>query len=801
MHRPILTSVFLALLNVSVTAWAGSIYEKNGVELQNGAVTCTKSGEIVFSDTFAASDVWKPEVENYQNLLKIQFDKEFLGTSTLFISGEGVPKTDTAWGVRSVPVPLPDAWKEKGSEFVLTVHFCTNVRLIGEMDPGDSYRNHLIWFDKDGNLCGKQQFSYISETSPTHFTEAQIYGTVPENAASFEIQLGFDRPNVDEGRFIAFRKISLALIPPDKPFQKKGLFVSEIIPEGGDFTWDAEMPEGTQVAFRISTADAAAEGRPGTWSPFCGPNNDQNAYFTEPFTIRAPFIRYEATLTPSKDGTRIPVLKNVSIRTKNGVRTEIPWKTRQDVFPPRVQIVSESPTKNTQIPLKIEIQDDAPIAWETFRASVDGADCTEKFVRSGNSVTMNPEATGWNEGLHSVSVEISDIYDNSVSANKCFLIGDVPTTPKVTLRDDGVTLIDGQPFFPIGIYGVMKREFNHFDFDEALAGLKAAGFNFAHSYSSPRTDEFLAAAEKYGFKLWCVAHEVDERFVNIERNHPAIIAWYLGDDTSDNTTPSELYDRDDAVKMVDPTRISVQADGVGAANRISKYEDYVLGTDAFLPEIYPVHKNDAECAEKCVAQVICDMKRTQADIANSGGAPRAVWPIIQYFQGWGWERFPTNQELRAMSFASLIYGANGITWYTYGGTVEPEKKKFNYGVTTSPERWENISILVTQIQTLSPVLLERTPTQPAPPEILSGPAKDALGNPSISVLVKKHEGNTYVFCVNSTPESVTACIVLPGLSEGEVLFENRTIQFRENVLKDEFQRFDVHIYKLTGTSD
>ena len=57
-----------------------------------------------------------------------------------------------------------------------------------------------------------------------------------------------------------------------------------------------------------------------------------------------------------------------------------------------------------------------------------------------------------------------------------------------------------------------------------------------------------------------------------------------------------------------------------------------------------------------------------------------------------------------MTFASLCNGARGMFWYAYCGVVDPEKKKFNYGVTSTPERWETICALATRLKKLTPIL-------------------------------------------------------------------------------------------------
>lgn len=341
---------------------------------------------------------------------------------------------------------------------------------------------------------------------------------------------------------------------------------------------------------------------------------------------------------------------------------------------------------------------------------------------------------------------------------------------KVTLRDDGFTLIDGKPFFPIGIYSVCKREFNDNDFDKAFAGLKGAGFNFAHTYGNSYNPEFLAAARKYGFKLWVYARMPDRKLLDEGRHNPSIIAWYLGDDTSGHQSPQELGDNNAAVKAVDPYRLTCQADPIGSDRMVSRYAAYVRGTDVFMPEIYPVrgevgHKTD----KTCVAETVCDMQRVASDVRLFGdGRPRGCWPIIQYFKGWGgWDHFPTREQLYAMTWAAVIHGAHGITWYTYGGFKSKKTGKNNEGITSTPERWQAISELACKLRDLSPVLLERTPRDQPTVEIVSGPAKDPLGkNPSVTALLKRHAGKAYLFAVNASPEPVTARITWAG---GETL--------------------------------
>ncbi|MBR5741576.1 MAG: hypothetical protein IKX91_03380, partial [Firmicutes bacterium] len=422
-------------------------------------------------------------------------------------------------------------------------------------------------------------------------------------------------------------------------------------------------------------------------------------------------------------------------------------------------------------------------------------------------------AGGWAQGLHTEEVCVADFHGYRTKSLKMFYVGDAPSTPKVTLRDDGMTLIDGKPFFAIGLYAVCKREFNGNSFDVAFKGLKEAGFNLAHTYGNAYDADFLASAAKYGLKLWVQARFPDKRLIDVGRHHPSIIAWYLGDDTASHISPELEADYDEDVKAVDPTRISVQADPIGGApSGVSRYADYVTATDGFMPEIYPVRNTTGDPTDAtCVAQTIRDMRQVAEDVRQYGdGNPRTCWAIIQYFKGWsGWKHFPTREQLFAMTFAAVIHGAHGVTWYTYGGFVDPEKDMYNYGVTTTPERWRNISALATQIQQLSPVLLERTDPNAQPTIVVErGPATNALDEPAVIALYKRHGAENYLIAVNSAFESVDVLFLFPKKLDAEqgapeLLYQDendKTLaqpKFQDGALRDSIERLGTRVYRWT----
>lgn len=790
----------IAAYCVVANAAESAVFLSKNVELVNGCVQANRSGKAVFHSSFESNEK-TPLQDNYENLLDFEFGKEYKGANSLFITrtkeedpNAQYPK-DTAWNVATNKISLDGV--EPGSSYVVRITTVASKDLKESSRIG-TYCSRVCWYDANGAEIGYKLTPIEAGNLPA---QQWFGGVVPENAASYDIQLGFDDPNIEVGDFIVVRSVDLEIVDDSNSYVLPGEFVSGVFP-GGNFSWDADVPEGAIIRFQISTADYVDDKKdsPAEFFSFVGPDGSDKTFFDEPFSVDAPFVRYKAFLIPN--GKATPVLKSVNI----GKNVDRNWTSYGGVNPPRVRLVGEyaKPSLKADAPLEFDIADVSYVKRASVKILLDDVDVTSQFIFTQNEANVlhcQGVFPAFEKGLHTAVVEAENVAGLSVSATRCFLIGEAPTTPQITLRDDGVTLIGGEPFFPIGIYGVCEREFNGNDIDEAFRGLKEAGFNFAHSYSMPREDKFLKAAEKYGFKLWSVARIPDERFVEVERHSPAIIAWYLGDDTSYNTTPSELYDYFDSCKAVDPTRLTVQADPVDALKNVSNYRPYVEGTDAFLPETYPVREDGEEAGWNCVAQTVLDVKVCRTDALDANDGPKAIWPIIQYFQGWGWKRFPTYAELRAMSFAALAAGANGITWYTYGGFVEPEKQKFNYGVTTTPERWNNICKIATQINELSPALLEVTEDAIQPKlTIVNGPVKDPYGNDSLVYLVKRRDSKNYLIAVNTTHEPIEVQLEFPKiitLKKPQAMYDESEVakpSVDGNVLSEKLEGFAVRIY-------
>ena len=818
--------------------FAGGVYSPFNVVFPNGVAQPSRSGPVALVDRFDAPDAW-PEIKNYRDALSIEVGAEFDGAPALVVARKTTNPDDpedgdTAWNATSVRRPLPKG--APGGEFVVRVAAKSSRTALAGNDDATWKGCAVLWFDGDGEPCGETPFLFAAGVGD-FFGSRAFSGRVPDAATSFAIRLGFDLPDFALDDWVAIRSVEFET-PVDSaaPFRRSGEFVSEIFPgAGAQVSWDADAPDGTAVRFQIATAPALPDVSdspqsaqtaqlppiPGDFGDFVGPDRTAATFFDAPFAVDAPFFRYKATLVPNADGSTAPTLRSVAI----GSRVDDRFRVGGDDQAPKVSVVGKfaAPSRDGSAPVEIQLADASPLRWSTFKLAVDGTeianftqpaqlnanpDATDAaprlavdFVKSLVSLTP-PEGAPWSPGLHSVAVELADVGGNSVAAQKYFFVGDAPTTPRYTLRDDGATLIDGVPFFPIGIYGVSPYPSNGFDLNRAFADLKAAGFNFAQSYFDGRTDAFLAAAEKYGFKLWVGVDGPDERLLDVERHSPAILAWYVGDDTAMYYTPEKLRDRSDSLSAVDPTRLSTQADVVSAPE-VSSYLLYADGTDAFLPEIYPFRRDEPEWGERSVAATLRDMRISRRDAALAGDGPKAIWPILQSFKGWGWTRFPTFRELNATSFAALAAGANGIVWYTYGDQVEPERNLPNYGSCANPEVWKNLTTVSKRIASLQTVLVERTRPELQPTAtVLNGPELDPLGGPSVVSLLKVSGDEITVVAVNASPKPIEVRFDFSATAPSDAqipverLFEDGAKATLDGgFLVDRFEGFDVRVYR------
>ncbi len=359
--------------------------------------------------------------------------------------------------------------------------------------------------------------------------------------------------------------------------------------------------------------------------------------------------------------------------------------------------------------------------------------------------------------------------------------------PRRTIDEHRRLLVDGRPFFPLGMYwgGI----------DEAdLRVYAQSKFNCLMPYGSPNRRQ-MDLAHDLGLKViysikdwyygsrWCppAVRSVDDEEPMVRarvrefRDHPALLAWYLNDELPQTFMPQlEAHQR--WVVEEDPHHPTWVV--LYQVNEVSAYLNTfdVIGTDP-----YPIDRNPASMAAEWTAETFRQVERS-----------RPMWQVPQVFNWANYAktdeerskgRTPTCEEIRSMAWQCIAEGATGLIFYSWYDLKRNPDATFD-------EKWSGLKRLAAEIDRMAPVILSIEPAEP----IVAG---DGTPPDWLHCLVRRHEGKLYLIAVNN------------GDGEGEVTFQlpaearsiretssNRSIRPEGRVFSDRFAPLDVHLYEV-----
>ena len=316
-----------------------------------------------------------------------------------------------------------------------------------------------------------------------------------------------------------------------------------------------------------------------------------------------------------------------------------------------------------------------------------------------------------------------------------------PTPRRVYIDGLKRTIVDGKPFFPLGMY-FRNREVSVSN----LAVYTEGPFNCVMPYANTGlTEADMELYRKAGLKvIFDLRHGIEKEAVGKPwvyetvrkfRGHPALLAWYTNDERPVADIP-KLAARQKWVEELDPDHPtwSVQDVFAEARHYLGTYD--VLGMDP-----YPIPK-------KPIETVISSMRQ---GLSGTFGT-KAVWQVPQAF-GWGWlkrketkgQRAPTQKELANMTWQSIAGGANGIVYYAYQHLSEPHEDPND----AFAPAWARTKAAAFEVKKYEPVLLSAEK-----PVAVSGATE------SVAVRTWRYEGETYLLAVNCTASPQTAKLEL-----------------------------------------
>jgi hypothetical protein len=250
--------------------------------------------------------------------------------------------------------------------------------------------------------------------------------------------------------------------------------------------------------------------------------------------------------------------------------------------------------------------------------------------------------------------------------------------------------------FPVGFFGV--------DSPADARALAAVGFSAIQSYQTePGRVAAMAAATRREGQLLLISPNEVEVSTRPAREFPGVV-WYIRDEPDlAKMSRDALAALDRKVRNWSPSAKTAFVVGDG-----HKAKDYPGVADVIMVDWYPVPHLPLESAG--------DHVRLTAEAA--GG--RKVWAVLQAFD---WRnspqhdpkkkrigRFPTQAEIRFMSYDAVLNGASGIWYFAYSTAT-------GSNLSQTPELFSAVTGPARELRAMAPVFARGRPIpQPFPIE-------------------------------------------------------------------------------------
>lgn len=271
-------------------------------------------------------------------------------------------------------------------------------------------------------------------------------------------------------------------------------------------------------------------------------------------------------------------------------------------------------------------------------------------------------------------------------------------------------IVDGKPFFPLGMYW-SRVHTNHV---ERLDTYAKGPFNCLMPYNLP-TERELDLCHERGLMAFVdlrtvllgtmearkkgidTQEKVDAYYVaniNHLKGHPAVLAWYVNDEAPSTQVPARTHIYE-IFKEHDPDHPTW-----AVLDRLYDLRQFMPTFDVLGMDPYPVPMKPL--------RTITDFQRgTQRAVFSS----RPLWNVPQAFN-WGWckkdyretGRFPSPTELRSMNWQHIAGGANGLIAYAFHHYWRDAPADFD-------RCWRQVCEAYEEVRRLTPILLsdEETP--------------------------------------------------------------------------------------------
>jgi hypothetical protein len=292
---------------------------------------------------------------------------------------------------------------------------------------------------------------------------------------------------------------------------------------------------------------------------------------------------------------------------------------------------------------------------------------------------------------------------------------------KVTFDSSGNAVVNGKPFFPIGVFSYSPDT-------AALEDMRKHCFNTIVAATENHRPEHMDLIFSYGLRIIC---PVRDPWLEPASKHPGMLAWYLADEPEGHGQTSEsLREKYSQLKKRDP--------------------DHPIGLDHFLLDSLAQYTN---CADFTMTSYYPLLAGGGPPLENSAvylersralhGRNWPHWPFIQIFGGTNtdggkWKQ-PEPGEARCLVYIALVHRAQGIFYFSYW----PQ----------APKTWAAVGVLNQEIQQLTPWLLAE-----------GNEISASSTNPAVHIRAKQlnHSSAGMLLAVNTTGVVAPTEVSIPG---------------------------------------
>ena len=417
---------------------------------------------------------------------------------------------------------------------------------------------------------------------------------------------------------------------------------------------------------------------------------------------------------------------------------------------------------------------------------LDGKNVTAQATVGPEGLTLRPvEALAG--GRHTVEILVSDKAGN-LSNTLAWQFGVGETLKSIMKIAPKGILLNGKPFFPIGIYNYRCHPADG-RFDEAaLAAVSKAGYNFVLNTIETRSglDTLFNNAIKGTLNISNDIKSCDtidaakvalmDKGQGRFRDHPSVLGLWADDpENADNTdgTPLPESTRVKLTNMREVLKTHIpDYPLLGAISNLPRLSTSVPFVDVIVAYRYPVPQYHPMDIYGMTMAYVNSVSQGKPVMFNSQAVDLGYGARFKSTEG----SRPTPAEVRAMAFYSLVIGTNGFSLYA------------NYINPKMADQWTELLRIGREMRHLAPVLAGGR-------DVSSVSLKKDSTHGSIFFREIEYNGLHTLIAVNLSGGRVMAHWQFEKPTRAIVLFEDRLMAEPAQEVPDLFEPFEVHLYQ------